>query len=100
MQFAAFLALLAIAAPALAAPSVGPAAGLQIEKRASCSVPTYGEGLCLVHCLALDYCDSYCTSKCASPHSCLCMPGADVLHRNICTCEGKRHAKCGGQNLG
>jgi hypothetical protein len=63
MQFTALLALLAAAAPALAAPSVGPAAGLQIDKRASCSVPTYGEGLCLVHCLALDYCDSYCTSK-------------------------------------
>jgi hypothetical protein len=82
MRFAALLALLAIAAPALAAPSVGPAAGLQIDKRASCSVPTYGEGLCL------------------PPPSCLCVPGSDVLLRNICTCEGKKHAKCGGQHLG
>jgi hypothetical protein len=63
MQFSAILAVLAVASTTLAAPSVGPAANLTIEKRATCSVPIYGEGLCIIHCLAENYCDSYCSSK-------------------------------------
>jgi hypothetical protein len=44
MQFSAILAILAVASTTLAAPSVGPAANLTIEKRATCSVPIYGGG--------------------------------------------------------
>jgi hypothetical protein len=65
MQFSTILAILTTAATALAIPAIGeiPESLKTIEKRASCSVPNFGEGLCLIHCLAEDYCDSYCTSK-------------------------------------
>jgi hypothetical protein len=63
MQFSAIFAILAVASTALASPSVGPVAARAIEKRASCSIPVYGEALCLAHCLKDSYCDSYCTSK-------------------------------------
>jgi hypothetical protein len=66
MQFSTIIALLAAATTALAIPAIGseiPDSLKTIEKRASCSVPNVGEGLCLIHCLAEDFCDSYCTSK-------------------------------------
>jgi hypothetical protein len=63
MQFSAIFTVLAVASTAFASPSVGPVAARAIEKRASCSIPVYGEALCLAHCLKDSYCDSYCTSK-------------------------------------
>lgn len=65
MQFQSFLAILAMVSVAAAiptdkAPTSARPETLTLEKRYTCSLPTYGDTYCLAHCVLEGYCDSYC----------------------------------------